>query len=219
MMNTTMAIAVLQNLIPLLESVPEAAKLVESMKGYERQVNEAFLKDLGDRDFPRRMYFEGKPIGENDMWLEPLGYMLQIKDLPLERKQRLYKAMQERVYDNEKLGARQQEAPEKELPWLEKGSRENGGFWYSLNGPVVAGMTDVDKDEAWKLLRMMTLDNLSKHFPNYWSSWWSASDTQESSLMGALEGLPDQSLQYWYIPIYCAHPHAWVLYCYYKLKE
>ena len=21
------------------------------------------------------------------------------------------------------------------------------------------------------------------------------------------------------IPVYCAHPHAWMLYCYYKLKE
>lgn len=219
MMNTTMAIAILQNLVKQLENVPQAGKLVESMRGWETKLSQAFLKDLGDRDFPRRMYFDGKAIGEDDMWLEPMGYMLQIQDLPQERKQRLYKAMQERVYSGEKLGARQQEAPQQEASGLEKGSRENGGFWYALNGPVVIGMKDVDRDEAWRLLKMMTFKNMSQQFPHYWTSYWSAADNQESSLMGSQEGLPDQSLDYWRIPIYCAHPHAWTLYCYYKLTE
>lgn len=218
MMNTTMAIAIMQNLIPSLKRAGQKA-LAESMQQYERRVNNAFLMDLGNRSFPRRMYFDGKAIGEDDMWLEPMGYMLQIQDLPLERKQMLYAEMQKRVYNGEKLGARQQEDAKQEMPGLEKGSRENGGFWYSLNGPVIVGMKDVDKAEAWRLLKMMTLENMAKHFPHYWTSYWSASDNQESSKMGFLEGLPDQSLDYWVIPVYCAHPHAWPLYCYYRLSE
>lgn len=120
MMNTTMGISILQNLIPLLEQCPKAQRLAESMKSYERQINEAFLRDLGDRTFPRRMYFDGEAIGENDMWLEPMGYLLQIKDFPIERKRTLYQEMQQRVYKNEKMGAQQQEAPQKEVPGLEK---------------------------------------------------------------------------------------------------
>lgn len=219
LMNTTMAIAILQNLIPSLDRFPQATPLVQSMKSYERQINDAFLRDLGNRTFPHRMYFDGKGIGENDMWLEPMGYLLQIKDFPLERKQALYHEMQRRVYSNEKLGARQQEAPQQEVPGLEKGSRENGGIWYSLNGPVIAGMKEVDKDEAWRLLHKMTFKNNAAQFPQYWTSYWSSSDNVESSLMGAQEGLADQSWDYWAIPIYCAHPHAWLLYCYYKLTE
>ena len=64
----------------------------------------------------------------------------------------------------------------------------------------------------------MTLENFSKSFPEYWSSYWAAADNQESSLIPE-EGLPDQSLEYWSIPVYCAHPHAWILYCYYKINE
>lgn len=219
MMNTTMAIAILQNLIPSLARLPQANKLVESMKSYERKINDAFLRDLGDRTFPRRMYFDGKSIGENDMWLEPMGYLLQIKDFPLERKQTLYYEMQKRLYSNEKLGARQQEAPQQEVPGLEKGSRENGGVWYSLNGPVIAGMKEVSQSEAWRLLHKMTFKNNATQYPHYWTSYWSSSDNVESSLMGTQEGLSDQSWDYWTIPIYCAHPHAWLLYCYYKLRE
>lgn len=226
MMNTTMAISILQNLLPSMERYSQNGKfkeqakvLVASMKLYEQVVDSAFLKDLGNRSFPRRMYFAGDPIGDNNMFLEPLGYMLQIKDLSLERKQALYAEMQKRIYAGEKLGARQQQTPEFEAYGLENGSRENGGFWYSLNGPVIAGMKDVDKAEAWRLFRNMTFANYSKQFPHYWTSYWSASDNEESSMMGPQEGLADQSLDYYEIPVYCAHPHAWLLYCYYKLKE
>lgn len=161
MMNTTMAIAIMQDLIPSIERSGNK-NLAESMRQYERRINDAFLRDLGDRPFPRRMYFDGKSIGEDDMWLEPMGYMLQIQNLPLERKQLLYSEMQKRVYNGEKLGARQQEEARQEVPGLEKGSRENGGFWYSLNGPIIVGMNSVDKSEAWRLLKMMTLKNMSK---------------------------------------------------------
>lgn len=123
------------------------------------------------------------------------------------------------VYAGEKLGARQQRTPEFSAPGLEDGSRENGGFWHALNGPAIIGVSLFDKEEAWKLLRKMTFANYAKEFPKYWTSYWSASDNVESSLMGAEEGLPDQSIDYALVPVYCAHPHAWLLYCYYRLTE
>lgn len=38
-------------------------------------------------------------------------------------------------------------------------------------------------------------------------------------ISGSIAGLPDQSWDYFEIPVYCAHPHAWMLYCYYKINE
>ena len=73
-------------------------------------------------------------------------------------------------------------------------------------------------DEAWKLFHNMTFKHYSEEFPEYWSSYWSAADNVESSLIPE-EGLPDQSLGYADIPVFCAHPHAWLVYCYYYLSE
>jgi cellobiose phosphorylase len=126
--------------------------------------------------------------------------------------------MQKRVYKGEKIAAREQQIPAFESDILEKGSRENGGVWWALNGPVILGVSQFNKQEAWKLLKNMTFDNFSRSFPEYWSSYWSQSDNFESSLMPG-EGLPDQSLNFGYMPVYCAHAHAWPLYCYFRLKE
>ena len=173
---------------------------------------------MGERKFPRRMYFNGKPYGEENMFLEPKGFTLQINELPDERKRTVYEEMKKRVYPGEKLGARQQQAPEFEDDGYEKGSRENGGFWWALNGPVILGVAQFDREEAQRLFNNMTLKHLSEEFPQYWSSYWSAADNLESSLIPE-EGLPDQTIDYASIPVYCAHPHAWILYCYYRLHE
>lgn len=231
-MNSAMAIAVLQKMIPQLEmagdafgsagderEAKKACALSGSMKLYRTAQLNAFRKDLGDRAFPRRMYFDGKAYGEDRMYLEPMGYALQIVEMPEDWDRNLLAEMKKRLYQNEKLGARQQEKPADTCnDEFDPGSRENGGFWWSLNGPVIAGVARFDCDEAKQLLRSMTLDNMSKQFPDYWSSYWSAADNQESSLVEG-EGLPDQSARYADIPISCAHPHAWLLYCYLKIRE
>lgn len=227
-MNSAMALSIFQDLIPILRKAAERRelaeyegqlnRLAESVEFYRNRVGEAFLKDMEGRTFPRRMYFAGKPYGEDNMFLEPQGYTLQIRELTTAQKKALYHEMCRRVYAGEKLGAREQETPEFEDSGFDKGSRENGGFWWALNGPVIVGVAGFDKEEAWKLLNKMTLQNFAKEFPQYWSSYWSAADNLESSLIPE-EGLPDQTDAYANIPVYCAHPHAWILYCYYRIKE
>lgn len=222
-MNTAMAISILQNLIPELQNAgnrpemessrQEIERLCISMKLYRSSVLDAFMKDLGERTFPRRMYFNGKAYGEDNMFLEPQGYTLMINELPVERKMVLYSEMLARVYQGEKLGAREQQMPEFEDEHFDKGSRENGGFWWALNGPVIMGVSQFDRAEAECLLGNMTFANYAESFPAYWSSYWSAADNVESSLIPE-EGLPDQSFNYSNIPVFCAHPHAWILYCY-----
>ena len=227
-MNSAMAISILDDLIPQLKKAKDQSSLsnitkrldilIQSMQLYRDGINTAFIKDFKGRIFPKRFYFNGKAYGEKNMFLEPQGYTLQMKDLSLEQKRNVYKEMQKRVYNNEKIAARQQQTPEFESGAFEKGSRENGGIWWALNGPIILGVSQFDKPEAWKLLKNMTFDSFAKQFPKYWSSYWSQADNWESSLMPG-EGLPDQTANYGDMPVYCAHAHAWPLYCYFRLKE
>ena len=203
----------------LQAGLPEAITLlVESMRVYADTVYRAFMSDIGEQPFSPRMYFAGKRYGEDNMFLEPQAYALQIEKWDEERCHRLYEEMKHRLFAGEKLGAREQEAPQFDDPEFDKGSRENGGFWYALNGPVIIGVNRFDQVEAKRLLFHMSLENARKCFPDYWPGYWSACDQAESSLIPT-EGLPDQSLYYWRQPIYCAHPHAWILYCWYRLNE
>ncbi|MGN0141449.1 MAG: GH36-type glycosyl hydrolase domain-containing protein [Roseburia sp.] len=223
-MNSAMAIVVLQTLIKVLQEAKDAVNckkislLIESMRIYRESVLEAFIKDMGERTFSKRMYFAGRSYGDDNMFLEPQGYTLLIDEISQEKKKALYQEMQKRVYDGEILGAREQEKPEFEDAEFDKGSRENGGFWWALNGPVIMGVSKFDREEAMRLLKNMTFAHFSEKFPQYWTSYWSAADNIESSLI-IESGLPDQSLSYSNIPVYCAHPHAWILYCYYYLNE
>lgn len=227
-MNSAMAITILRSMVSELKKAENAPALkqskvsipvlCESMELYHSKVSDAFMKDLGDRTFSRRMYFNGKAFGDDNMFAEPQGYMMQMAELSGDRKKALYEEMKKRIYAGEKLGVRQQQTPEFEGDGWEPGSRENGGFWWALNGPVILGVALFDKEEATRLLKMMSFDNFAKQFPQYWTSYWAAADNIESSLI-IEEGLPDQTWTYASIPVYCAHPHAWMLYCYYVINK
>ena len=227
-MNSAMAVSILDNLIPSIEkfgnspsgvgSQSHSQHLAGSMQLFRQNVYIAFMKELGDRKFSKRMYYNGESYGDDNMFLEPQGYLLQFKDLSVERKKVLFDEMKKRVYTGEKLGAREQQKPQFVDDGFDPGSRENGGFWYALNGPVVIGLSTFDKTEAIKMLKMMTFNNFSRNFPQYWTSYWSTADNIESSLI-RVEGLPDQTWTYADQPVFCAHPHAWPLYCYYRIKE
>ena len=225
-MNSAMACVVipalereLRNATTVLDNVANHLTILcDSMLVYTDSVYEAFTVDIGELPFSPRMYFAGKRYGEDNMFLEPQAYALQIERWDEDRCRRLYAEMKRRVYQGEKLGAREQEMPQFDDPEFDKGSRENGGFWYALNGPAILGVSRFDPAEAKKLLYRMSLENTSRCFPEYWPGYWSACDQVESSLIPT-EGLPDQSMFYWRQPIYCAHPHAWILYCWYRLNE
>ena len=217
-MNTAMAMAILPVLADQLERGYADKNFVSSIRQWRDMLKDVYMKDWGSRAFPRRMYFAGKTWGDNHLWLEQTGFTLQVEDIPPARRKALYDETAARLYKNEKLGARQQECPELTSDDLDYGSRENGGFWYSLNGPVIVGIATFDKPEALRRLRQMSLANGARQFPQYWSGYWSAADNIESSLVKS-EGLPDQTASYAETAIACAHVHAWMLYCYNKINE
>lgn len=227
-MNTAMALVFIPELKKHLEHVsalPEFKAMTvdiklaaESMEFYRQNLYQAYMQDWGERAFPRRIYINHEMVfGEDQMYLEPQGFTLQLEDLSLEKKKALFAEIENRLIKGEALGARQQEKPMSNES-LVGGSRENGGFWYALNGPLIIGVNTFDQEKSWELLKKITFENFSSSFPNYWSGYWSAPDNIESSLIPT-EGLPDQKWLWGDSPVYCAHSHAWPLYCYYRLKE
>jgi cellobiose phosphorylase len=216
-MNSAMAVVVLQDLGNALASalenaqLPDTVEFIAALHEYRTQLSEAFLHDLGDRTFPRRAWaWNNEPLGEKEMWLEPQGFTLLISEFPAERKRRLYAELERRLLSGEAIGPRQIEKPAIQ-PGTPQGSRENGGFWYALHGPVILGVATFDPATAEDLLRRMTFANYAHKFPNYWTGQWSASDSLDSSLLktnGLSSGIP-----------WCAHAHAWPLYCWLRLRE
>ena len=213
LMNAGMAIVILGDLAGQIERlrIPDSADLVAALREYRGDQLRAWLRDLGDRAFPRRAWEDyNASLGDDNMWLEPQGFALLIPEFPVERKKRLYAELERRLLDGGPMGARQIEHPV-DQPGTPMGTRENGGFWYSLNGPVVLGLATFDRDAAEKLMRKMTFANYERNFPAYWTGQWAASDALDSAQLKS-SGLSSNI-------VYCTHAHAWPLYCYLRLRE
>jgi cellobiose phosphorylase len=211
-MNTAMAVAILADVAEMLQALaPEEQELWGAMTQYRLRLARAFLLDLGTRTFPRRARIrQGEVYGENDIWLEPVGFAMLMPEFSEEKRRVLFGEVQARLLKGEAMGARQIEKPVPK-PGTNAGSRENGGFWYALNGPLILGVATFDRAAAMDLLKRMTFENFAGRFPQYWTGRWSASDSLDSSLLPS-EGLSEN-------PIYCAHAHAWPLYCYLRLTQ
>jgi cellobiose phosphorylase len=227
-LNTAMAVVVLGDLADRLAACApdgrlaphrrEIDDLVHAFREYRARLLAAFMKDWDDRPFPRRIYVQGeRSVGGDAMWLEPQAFTLLIPEVPPDRRAALLGEIDARLMKGEALGARQIEAPQAHPGW-EAGSRENGGFWYALNGPLILGVATFDPDRADDLLQQMSFTRFARRFPTFWAGQWSAADTIESSLIES-EGLPDQTWTFADVPVYCAHAHAWPLYCYLRLRE
>ena len=211
-MNSTMAAVVLGDLAAALGMTGHAAaaRLGAAMTAYRDTLAAAFVADLGAREFPRRAYLgRAGAVGEDAMWLEPQGYALLLPELSEGKRRRLHLAVQRRLDVGEAMGARQIEAGPAQ-GGLKLGQRENGGFWYSLNGPLVLGIAQLDSKAAMRATRRMTFANYARRFPHYWTGAWTASDSLDASGL-ATEGL--SSMAPW-----CAHAHAWPLYLWLRLS-
>lgn len=220
-MNTTMVLKVFPDLIGQLNealrcldqnSVGSLDELISVMKLYSAKIEKAFYRDLGTRSFPVRLYLKNDIcIGKDTMHLEAQIFLLQAGSFPIEKKKILYGEIEKRLYANELLGARQSETAVKGE--FDVGQGENGGFWYSLNGPLILGIAEFDKKEAWKRLHEMGFHHFADTYPEYYVGQWTGPDCFFSSISTS-PYLPSTPC-----PLYCAHAHAWPLYCYMKLIE
>ena len=101
------------------------------------------------------------------------------------------------------------------------GTSENGGFWYSLGGQAIAGVATFDREAALAMLKRMTFRNFARHHPDYWVGRWTAPDTLNAESCGDLAGLPRPMNDGVFLKManYCAHPHAWPIYAYFRIQD
>jgi cellobiose phosphorylase len=227
-MNAAMASVVLQQMADMLREatkrgILEASKtetLIESVQNYRDQITTALMKDMEGRSFSRRAWLTAEEaIGSDSMFLEPQGFLLQIPEFPSERKITLHEEIQARL-GGEGVGCRHIEKPQEEEGIMQApGEGENAGIWYALQGPLIIGSNEVDPDAALNMLKQMGPTNYARHFPNIWVGHWTSSDAINSHF-SPLEGeVNSQFRQLQEVPGFCAHPHAWALYAYQRIKE
>ncbi|WP_127490724.1 GH36-type glycosyl hydrolase domain-containing protein [Paenibacillus glycanilyticus] len=221
-LNTTMALAVIPRLLWELElsnSFIEDKALLQSFisecKEYHDALSAAFMTDMQGRTFSPRCYLceEDEPelkFGMEHLCIEPQTFLLQTESFPVDRKKQLYAEIKARVLDEEKYGART-----REVPLWSKGDGEDGGIWFSHQGPLIIGLSSFDKEEAIKLFKKLTFHRFAEHYPDYWVGHWTFADSLNSSV-SQREGLYPFWVEDAFQP-YCAHVHAWMLFCYYKL--
>ena len=92
---------------------------------------------------------------------------------------------------------------------------ENGGIWFSIYGPMVAGVASFDKSAALSLLKKASFETHIKTRPELWTGYWSFTDCLTSSKAN-LPYVPQWNGTF---PVYCAHPHAWNLYSYFMIMK
>lgn len=222
--NSTMVLAVFPPLLrelrraaPAVQNRPLAERLIAGLDHYSTAIHAAVLRDLEGRTFAARCY-----VGEHDepafnfgvhhLCVEAQPYLLQAENFPVERKRRLYAEIRARVLDRENYGARTREVPIHDP----EGKGEDGGIWWAHQGPLILGLATFDRPAALRLLRSLTFHAFAEHYPDYWVGHWTSADSVESTLS------PREGLYHFWLPDafqpYCAHPHAWMLYCYLKLS-
>lgn len=224
-MNTAMALAVLPDLIrelSLAETSVSDTKLltafIAALSSYYKKLFDAFSEDMKDKTFAPRCY-----IGEHDeahlkfgvdrLCLESQPFILQMQDFSRERKEKLYLEIRQRVMSGEFFGARTREVP----LWSSTGAGEDGGIWFSHQGQLIAGIASFDQKAAMELLKSMSFHHFAERYPDCWVGHWTFADSIESSL-NPREGFYGPWLKEPFVP-FCAHFHAWMLYCYFLLTE
>jgi cellobiose phosphorylase len=183
-------------------------QLAAGLRSYDQTLRKAFLADLGDRDYAARAYAAGEAEGRDEMFLEPQPYLLMLDELPWERRRKLCREIERRLLTGETKGARNREVP---------GMRETGGFWYALHGPFALFARHLNRELAVTLLDRMSLRNHAVHYPNNWVGLWSGGDSFNSDALAP--GLRGKVNEYLFpFPVFCAHAHAWPLFCWSALQ-
>lgn len=224
LLNTTMLVKVYGDLADHLTTYRNGAdteasqarhleQLIADIRDYRRQVFEALLRDWGDEPFIRRFYLGDRSVGHDKVYIWPQAFALQIPELPLDRKQKIVDVVEERLVRPEKVGGRLMEEvlPTERTHYCLPGMGENGAFWFSPYGQYVLGVAEVDLERAWRYFHRSSLGHIGSQFPGLWIGQWTAGDSVNSSLSES----PGHARHM----MYNAHPHAYQLYMYFRLKE
>jgi cellobiose phosphorylase len=181
--------------------------LINAFSAYRTELLTSYGKELQNRDFLKWVYLiNEKILGENEIYLLPQAFALQVPEVPVEKKKEIHQQVSVRLSENTGFRNREFSTPEH---YAEPGVGENGAFWWVPNCQYIIGVSTFDKPGATKLFHKQLLQNYSRHYPDKWVGYWSASDFIVSSKNvkeGQSVGLPFSAL-----------PHFSNLYLWFKL--
>ncbi|MDX2110439.1 MAG: hypothetical protein SFY80_09390 [Verrucomicrobiota bacterium] len=218
LLNTAQAIVVLDRLARGLEGArgavpatlqPRCDRLAAAARAFRAELLPPFLDLFKDRDYCPKGRLGDEVFGDAPIILEPQGWALLITELPLEKRTRILAKVRERLLSGELKGAR---LLSEYIPWFHSSppwTRDNGGVWYALNGPLTMGALMIDREFGNELIKRQTLAHHAINYPHSWPGTWTASDCFNSSLAPAPGGSDHYTRMF---PAYCAHAHAWPLY-------
>lgn len=174
--NSAFAIYVLMRCMPLFEDkVPDLANVVqreiESLK-------EACLLSWNGRWFYRGWDGKGRPIGDQEIFLEHHPWLLLGDFLPESQAQSIINEVHEKLDRPSKIGQFILYPPVKtKFIALPPGWDVNGGIWHAMNYLLTWAYAFHDPAKAWTSLWKNSMANRAMQYPHIWYGIWSGPDS------------------------------------------
>nr|MDO8098703.1 hypothetical protein [Candidatus Njordarchaeota archaeon] len=180
MLNSALALYVLPRIASLLRK--DDKKYADKIKNVWGKLREACLKSWNGKWFYRAWDGSGYPIGDGNIFLEPLVWLLISKTLPQDRANQLIKNIYEKLDKPSPFGQYIVFPPlNTSFGYLEKGWDVNGGIWFAINSQLTWGYGKYDVNKAWNSLVKNSMAHHSELYPDTWYGIWSGPDAFNAS--------------------------------------
>lgn len=176
--NTAFAIAILPKVADMVRRFDRS--FADEILKKTSELRSAFEKTWNGKWYLRGIEGNGKPLGDDRIFLEPQVWAL-IASLEENRMRTLIDSI--RAYLETPLGAMIVYPPSDEVEkrtGLSLGTDVNGGIWPAINSLLTWAYSLYDNNLAWESFKKNTLANHAELYPNIWYGIWSGPDSYNS---------------------------------------
>nr|MDO8135500.1 hypothetical protein [Candidatus Njordarchaeum guaymaensis] len=180
MFNTALALYVLPRIVSLLRK--DEKEYGDRIKGVWEKLREACLKSWNGKWFYRAWDGSGYAIGDRNIFLEPLVWLLISRTMPPDYVNQLIKSIYEKLDKPSPFGQYIVFPPlNTSFGYLEKGWDVNGGIWFAINSYLTWGYGIYDINKAWNSLVKNSMAHHAELYPDTWYGIWSGPDAFNAS--------------------------------------
>jgi hypothetical protein len=181
MYNSALALYVLPRISTLLEKQGNT-DLASKVNSACKQLLEAVMKSWNGKWFYRGWDGSGNPIGDKNIFLEPLTWLLISGKLPENHASQLVNNIYSILDKPSSFGDYLVYPPLRTLlNYLEKGWDVNGGTWFAMNSLLAWGYSRYDSRKGLNTLVKNSMKVHAETFPDVWYGIWSGPDAFNAS--------------------------------------
>lgn len=174
--NSAMALYVLPRLADLIARWDAPA--ADQARQYTAALRQAVLRCFNGRWFYRAFDGSGKPLGDQELFLEQHTWLLISQALPEEQARSVVQSIVEILDEPSRYGQYVLYPPQHTTLGLNKpGWDVNGGVWYAMNYLLTWGYSYYDPALAWRSLVKNSLAYKATLDPHLWYGIWSGPDS------------------------------------------